>query len=632
MKQVASIAVIGSRDSILFIRRSDNGKWTMPGGHLNEGEDPKEGALRELYEETGIRAPKDKLVAIGSGVVDGKYKVWSFQYKKPHVQVDLSKDPDEEADDYCWFDEDSDSDYASSIPTNVHVPNDKNVTLALLGRTTPSDALKLEPVEGLAKMAIKDLEPGEKTEDDYGNIVHDYGHLLPGAWKGKLTLHVHVPSHGEYMKASLLDKDNEEVGHVKGEINRMGPDSLTPHSELHEDYHGEGLGKAMYEALYAHAYHKMGKRNIVGGSHSHDAGRVHEALARKHGFNYIARTKNSRFGLDRASYMYNLDDTKKSESLTKGVLGAVAGAVMSMSPGLQNAFDAVNPPEHAQQVQTHVQQAPAKPKWTPDGLHPSLIPIAHLESSFGQNMNHAPNSKGDYHTAFGPVGFKVNTAHEEWMKSNKLKELYPGLEDPKTFTDKFKSDWKLYNLLASSHFLRLTHRHGTPEKAAYAWRYGSTAAQGADDDKIAKEPYVLRYRDLAATTGVKKAERNPMDWRSTDGITVPHHTDTARRKAWDKSFYQKLVENFGYGDAKRLKKIKVPVSQPTGGNMVVNKPRYNMYVKMAQGGDTLPPVVVRRNGLGYNLLDGNHRQAAAQKAGLTHMDAYELLDPPPRKL
>lgn len=192
---------------------------------------------------------------------------------------------------------------------------------------------------------------------------------------------------------------------------------------------------------------------------------------------------------------------KLVKALMKGIGTALAvGGMMTLgqlSPKLQAAFDKVNPPK-AQTQDTN--------KWTPEGLHSHLVPIAHLESSWGKNMTHLAHSKGDFHTAYGPVGMKPSTAHEEWTKTKKLKELYPGLEDPVTFTAKFKQDWKFHNLVASSHFLRLVHRHGTPEKAAYAWRWGSTAASGAPESEIQNSPYVMRYRDLAASTGVKKSE------------------------------------------------------------------------------------------------------------------------------
>ena len=40
---------------ILLIKHKKNGKWTQPGGHLEGNETPEETALREVYEETGLR-------------------------------------------------------------------------------------------------------------------------------------------------------------------------------------------------------------------------------------------------------------------------------------------------------------------------------------------------------------------------------------------------------------------------------------------------------------------------------------------------------------------------------------------------------------------------------------------------
>jgi len=316
------------------------------------------------------------------------------------------------------------------------------------------------------------------------------------------------------------------------------------------------------------------------------------------------------------------EDKFRKFELQKGLKGAIAGAALAMSPQLKAAFDRVNPP---------IQQGP---KWTTEGLHPELIPIAHLESSFGRNMNHAPNSKGDYHTAFGPVGFKPSTAHEEWSKTPKLKAAYPGLEDPAEFLQTFKSDWKFYNLLASSHFLRLKHRHGTPEKAAYAWRWGTGACSAAHEDVISNDNYVMRYRDLSAKTGMSKSEKpSKKVWKFSDGLTIPHHTNPSRRK-WDKAFQEKLLDFFAFGDPKRFRKVKIPVSANISGHFVNTmgavgpggRNRAPGYDKMVRGGDKLPPIVVRRNGLSWHVVDGNARLHAALKNGLTHMDAYELVD------
>lgn len=39
----------------LLIKHRKTGKWLQPGGHIEANEDPEEAALRETFEETGIR-------------------------------------------------------------------------------------------------------------------------------------------------------------------------------------------------------------------------------------------------------------------------------------------------------------------------------------------------------------------------------------------------------------------------------------------------------------------------------------------------------------------------------------------------------------------------------------------------
>src|SRR6266581_2427371 len=42
-------------DRFLLIMHKKSGKWLPPGGHLDKGEEPHKGALRELCEETGVQ-------------------------------------------------------------------------------------------------------------------------------------------------------------------------------------------------------------------------------------------------------------------------------------------------------------------------------------------------------------------------------------------------------------------------------------------------------------------------------------------------------------------------------------------------------------------------------------------------
>jgi ADP-ribose pyrophosphatase YjhB (NUDIX family) len=55
-----------SRDKILLTRRSDNGRWCLPGGHFEAGESVAEAAVRETKEETGLDIEVVRLVGVYS--------------------------------------------------------------------------------------------------------------------------------------------------------------------------------------------------------------------------------------------------------------------------------------------------------------------------------------------------------------------------------------------------------------------------------------------------------------------------------------------------------------------------------------------------------------------------------------
>ncbi|CAN5427820.1 NUDIX domain-containing protein [soil metagenome] len=53
-----------SRAKILLTRRSDNGKWCLPGGRMEPGESAAEACEREVLEETGLKVTVKKLSGI----------------------------------------------------------------------------------------------------------------------------------------------------------------------------------------------------------------------------------------------------------------------------------------------------------------------------------------------------------------------------------------------------------------------------------------------------------------------------------------------------------------------------------------------------------------------------------------
>lgn len=69
--RVAAYAVVERRGRLLLThwRRGHMHGWTLPGGGLESGEDPRDAVVREVFEETGLEARVGKLLGIDSRVM-----------------------------------------------------------------------------------------------------------------------------------------------------------------------------------------------------------------------------------------------------------------------------------------------------------------------------------------------------------------------------------------------------------------------------------------------------------------------------------------------------------------------------------------------------------------------------------
>lgn len=314
--RIASVAVFNKKGELLFGKRRDNGRQTLPGGHLKVGESELEGAVRELYEEAGIKPKSIEYIGDGWAGASDKLHIYCYRAITEVDKVTGSKDPDEECEEWEWVDVSNGLPVA--IADNLHAK--KNITLRLLG-----------------------LQEGEMME----------------------------------LSKGLKDK---------------------------------------FVALAVAATTSFAPATTLGNNQPN------------------------------------------------------------------------NQPSHT--IIDHTT------KWTPNGLHKELHPIAQLESSFGRNTTHARHSKGEFHTAHGAVGLKPVTAHEQYKRTPALQKLFPDLHDEGKFTKELKSNHAFYNAVASAHWSHLKKMFGTPEDAAFAWRWGPSKAAKTPRELRAADPYVIGYKNM----------------------------------------------------------------------------------------------------------------------------------------
>lgn len=108
-------AVFNARGEILLTRRSNKvrepGKWVLPGGHVEAGEDWATANIREVQEETGLTVRSqilmglysDPAVTVTQEVLAAGYR-GQFVVAVYHVtQFEGDLAPIEEVDDWGWF-------------------------------------------------------------------------------------------------------------------------------------------------------------------------------------------------------------------------------------------------------------------------------------------------------------------------------------------------------------------------------------------------------------------------------------------------------------------------------------------------------------------------------------------------
>lgn len=111
--------IVNAKGEVLLIKRSETegvlpGLWDIPGGTLEDGEDPKEGVIREVKEETNLEVRNLRLFHYTSNVDREKNKQFvRLIFVGECASLDIRLNP-EDHDEYRWV-----------FPNNV--PKDMNL-------------------------------------------------------------------------------------------------------------------------------------------------------------------------------------------------------------------------------------------------------------------------------------------------------------------------------------------------------------------------------------------------------------------------------------------------------------------------------------------------------------------------
>jgi len=103
--KVAAAVLVVKDERVLLVRRVNEpfrGRWTLPAGFVNGGEDPAEAAVRECLEETGLSVRVTRVFDIVAGREHPRGADFVIVYQAEVLSGEMQADDD--ADAVEWFD------------------------------------------------------------------------------------------------------------------------------------------------------------------------------------------------------------------------------------------------------------------------------------------------------------------------------------------------------------------------------------------------------------------------------------------------------------------------------------------------------------------------------------------------
>ena len=108
--------MIVKENRVLLGLRIKDDVWSMPGGKVDLGENPKEGAIRETFEECGLKVTKAKLISVSNDInLPKHFFTLGFLAEEFDGEVVQDLEPDTFSK-WQWFNMDE-------LPENLFLPS-----------------------------------------------------------------------------------------------------------------------------------------------------------------------------------------------------------------------------------------------------------------------------------------------------------------------------------------------------------------------------------------------------------------------------------------------------------------------------------------------------------------------------
>ena len=105
-KPTSSAFLINAQGELMLVKRRVapfRGYWDVPGGFLEEGEDPIVGLKRELYEELGVRLKNIALHGLYQDWYVDQYKLYTINIIYTAQIASGTLKPQDDISEYQWF-------------------------------------------------------------------------------------------------------------------------------------------------------------------------------------------------------------------------------------------------------------------------------------------------------------------------------------------------------------------------------------------------------------------------------------------------------------------------------------------------------------------------------------------------